>query len=209
MLLAPVMLFALTDSCDIYVTTPGYTTILRYSSNNVVERLAADLRFQNVKADYMKMDDHSSRLTLKIGEREYAFRIADETPVARLQYDRNRRLFKGMGVNYLERADAKYSAPQFKGNSLLQLGALWLPQIEKNMEDRSLLKDDEPNYFLIEADIDEHGIVQKIVELSGALKQYSQVFIDTIYDLAVRGWKPATCNGVPFRTVAQIRFVVN
>ena len=67
---------------------------------------------------------------------------------------------------------------------------------------------DRPTVFLIEADIDEEGIVRRIAELNGALKQYSQVFIDKIYDLAVRGWQPATKDGIPVRTVVQFRFVL-
>lgn len=200
--------FASADSCDIYVTTPGYTSIYRYSSNTIAQQFVKDFRVEGVTASYTSTDNNMHILRLTINRRDYVFRICDESPVARLQYDRNRRVFKGLGFNYLEQFSAKYTAPQFKGNSLLQLSDLWLPQIERNLQDRSLLKDDEPNMFLIEADIDEHGIVNKIVELTGALKQYSQVFIDTIYDRAVRGWQPATCNGVPFQTVAQIRFVV-
>ena len=114
-----------------------------------------------------------------------------------------------MGFNYIEQTEAKYEAPSFNGVSLLKLPELWRPQIEKLIDDRSLLDPDRPDVFLLEVDIDEDGIVHRIVELGGALKQYSQVFIDKIYDIAVRGWSPAKRNGVPFRTVAQIRFVID
>ena len=73
---------------------------------------------------------------------------------------------------------------------------------------RSLLEEGKPNVFLLEADIDEQGNVHKIVELNGALRQYSQIFIDKLYDMAVRGWQPAKKDGVPFRTVCQLRFVL-
>lgn len=76
------------------------------------------------------------------------------------------------------------------------------------IENRSLLEEGKPNVFLLEADIDEQGNVHKIVELNGALRQYSQIFIDKLYDMAVRGWQPAKKDGVPFRTVCQLRFVL-
>ena len=82
------------------------------------------------------------------------------------------------------------------------------PQIERLIENRSLLEEGKPNVFLLEADIDEQGNVHKIVELNGALRQYSQIFIDKLYDMAVRGWQPAKKDGVPFRTVCQLRFVL-
>ena len=44
---------------------------------------------------------------------------------------------------------------------------------------------------------------QKIEFLSA-----SQIFIDKLYDMAVRGWQPAKKDGVPFRPVCQLRFVL-
>lgn len=40
---------------------------------------------------------------------------------------------------------------------------------------------------MIEADIDENGMIHRIVPLSDTLRQYSKVIIDQIYDKAVRG----------------------
>ena len=58
----------------------------------------------------------------------------------------------------------------------------------------------------IKADIDENGMIHRIVPLSDTLFQYSKVIIDQIYDKAVRGWQPATRNGVPCRSLVQMKF---
>ncbi len=171
--------------------------------------MACDFKVADASVTEEPKGDGCSLVKLRIGQREYSFAVSPDAPVVRLQYDRNRRLFKGMGFNYIEQTEAKYEAPSFNGVSLLKLPELWRPQIEKLIDDRSLLDPDRPDVFLLEVDIDEDGIVHRIVELGGALKQYSQVFIDKIYDIAVRGWNPAKRNGVPFRTVAQIRFVID
>lgn len=75
------------------------------------------------------------------------------------------------------------------------------------IENRSLLEEGKPNVFLLEADIDEQGNVHKIVELNGALRQYSQIFIDKLYDMAVRGWQPAKKDGraVPYGMPVEVR----
>lgn len=201
--------FAQADSCRIIITTPGYTSIYRYSIVEFAEQMACDFKIQGAFATEEPKEEGCSLVKLHIGQRDFVFSLSPAAPVIRLQYDRNRRLFKGLGFNFIEQSEAKYEEPNFKGVSLLKLPSVWQPQIEKLIDDRSLLDPDKPNVFLLEADIDENGIVHRIVEISGALKQYSQVFIDKIYDLAVRGWVPAKRNGVPFRTVAQIRFEVH
>ena len=201
--------FAQADSCRIIITTPGYTSIYRYSDREFAKQMACDFKVADASVTEEPKGDGCSLVKLRIGQREYSFAVSPDAPVVRLQYDRNRRLFKGMGFNYIEQTEAKYEAPSFNGVSLLKLPELWRPQIEKLIDDRSLLDPDRPDVFLLEVDIDEDGIVHRIVELGGALKQYSQEFIDKIYDIAVRGWNPAKRNGVPFRTVAQIRFVID
>lgn len=49
-------------------------------------------------------------------------------------------------------------------------------------------------------------MIHRIVPLSDTLFQYSKVIIDQIYDKAVRGWQPATRNGVPCRSLVQMKF---
>lgn len=191
---------------QIIITTPGYMSIYRYSPEEFSEQMASDFRVEGAAIAHDRLTDDRSRVTLYIGTREFVFTIAPESRVCRLTYDRNKRQFKGVGFNYVDSSGVRCEAPSFKGTPIFRLPELWQPQIEKLIGDRNLLVEDKPNVFILEADIDEQGIVHKIVELNGALKQYSQIFIDKIYDLAVRGWEPAKKNGVPIRTVAQIRF---
>ncbi|HJB83954.1 MAG TPA: hypothetical protein IAA13_00395 [Candidatus Alistipes merdigallinarum] len=197
---------AQSDSCKIIITTPGYTNIYRYTLDEFSAQMASDFKKEGVTVSLQPEGDSCSLLTLNISRREYMFRITRTAPVARLIYDRNKRQFKGAGFNYIERKEYKYQAPSFEGLSLAKFATEWQPQIEKLIQDRTLLSQDRPNVFIIEADIDEEGRVRKIVELSGALKQYAQVFIDKIYDISLKGWQPATRNGVPYRTLAQIYF---
>jgi len=197
------------DAPCIVVTTPGYTNVYRYNVATFAEKASSDFKIEDISVVSEKLKEGVSRLRLDIGPREFVFVLDSLSPCARLQYDRNRRQFKGLGFNYIDREGVRCEAPVFKGTALAGLPALWQPQIEKLITDRNLLDADRPNVFLIEADIDEEGIVRRIVELNGALKQYAQVFIDKIYDLAVRGWQPATRDGVPVRTVVQFRFVLD
>ncbi len=196
------------DEPRIIVTTPGYANIYRYSVETFAQKAASDFKIENVSAVCEEMGEGSSRVRLRIGPREFLFATDSVCPFVRLQYDRNRRQFKGLGFNYIDREGVCYRAPVFKDMDIASLPERWQPQIERLITDRSLLDADRPTVFLIEADIDEEGIVRRIAELNGALKQYSQVFIDKIYDLAVRGWQPATKDGIPVRTVVQFRFVL-
>lgn len=196
------------SDCRIIITTPGYGSIYRYAPEEFAAQMASDFKIEGVTVDYETLSEGCKRLKLHIGRKDFVFSITPQSPVARLTYDRNRRQFKGIGFNYIEREGVRYEAPSFKGLTVEKLSEAWQPQIERLIENRSLLEEDEPNVFLLEADIDEHGNVHKIVELSGALRQYSQIFIDKVYDMAVRGWQPAKKDGVPFRTVCQLRFVL-
>ena len=161
--------------------------------------MASDFKIEGVTVDYATLSEGCKRLKLHIGRKDFVFSITSQSPVARLTYDRNRRQFKGIGFNYIEHEGVRYEAPSFKGLTVEKLSEAWQPQIERLIENRSLLEEGKPNVFLLEADI---------VELNGALRQYSQIFIDKLYDMAVRGWQPAKKDGVPFRTVCQLRFVL-
>ena len=141
-----------------------------------------------------------------IGLRKFSFFVTQETPIIRLVYDRNRRIFSGAGCNFVENENFKYAPPSFKGNSLVKLPEILLADINRTIEDRSLLKKDSATVFVIEADIDENGMIHRIVPLSDTLRQYSKVIIDQIYDKAVRGWQPAMRNGIPYRALAQMTF---
>lgn len=104
--------------------------------------------------------------------------VTQETPIIRLVYDRNRRIFSGAGCNFVENENFKYTPPSFKGNSLVKLPEILLADINRTIEDRSLLKKDSATVFVIEADIDENGMIHRIVPLSDTLRQYSKVIID-------------------------------
>jgi len=101
--------------------------------------MACDFKVADASVTEEPKGDGCSLVKLRIGQREYSFAVSPDAPVVRLQYDRNRRLFKGMGFNYIEQTEAKYEAPSFNGVSLLKLPELWRPQIEKLIDDRSLL----------------------------------------------------------------------
>ena len=196
------------SDCRIIITTPGYGSIYRYAPEEFAAQMASDFKIEGVTVDYATLSEGCKRLKLHIGRKDFVFWITSQSPVARLTYDRNRRQFKGIGFNYIEHEGVRYEAPSFKGLTVEKLSEAWQPQIERLIENRSLLEEGKPNVFLLEADIDEQGNVHKIVELNGALRQYSQIFIDKLYDMAVRGWQPAKKDGVPFRTVCQLRFVL-
>ena len=77
-------------------------------------------------------------------ERISSFLITSQSPVARLTYDRNRRQFKGIGFNYIEHEGVRYEAPSFKGLTVEKLSEAWQPQIERLIENRSLLEEGKP-----------------------------------------------------------------
>ena len=194
----------------IIITTPGYTSIYRYNEDNFDEGMKKDFRIQEAVVESRMTagsddPDNKEHLTLKIGNDTYDFMLCAESPVARLIYDRNKRSFMGVGFNFIENTNVKYKAPSFEGHSLCDLPNIWKKDIDRVITDKTLLSNDKPEVLILEADIDENGIIHKIVELNGALRQYSKIIIDKIYDAALRGWQPATKNGVPVRTYAQIK----
>lgn len=198
--------FSQEDDYQIIVTTPGYTSVFRYDSTSFAEGVSKDFRIQgNVSIVEDEPRDGARQVWLTIGTRQFRYAVSPTAPVLRLMYDRNRRLFSGVGFNFVDDERARYEPPRFKGKSMGELPVLLEREINKQIEDRTLLST-EPTVFLLEADIDENGIVHKIVELNGSLKQYSKVIIDQFYDQAVRGWEPAKRNGIPYRTLAQIKF---
>ena len=201
------LLFSQNIDYQIYITTPGYTSVRSYSK--------AD--FEKVKHDFRVMigpvtitdslcNSGKTEVRMVIGLRKFSFFVTQETPIIRLVYDRNRRIFSGAGCNFVENENFKYTPPSFKGNSLVKLPEILLADINRTIEDRSLLKKDSATVFVIEADIDENGMIHRIVPLSDTLRQYSKVIIDQIYDKAVRGWQPAMRNGIPYRALAQMTF---
>lgn len=194
------------DDYQIIVTTPGMNAaVYRYNSSDFPKRVKEDFRIEgNVALNEDMQGDSLRRIYVTIGLRQFDFQLCPRTPIIRLSYDRNRRLFTGVGCNFRDR-EGKYTPPSFKGTDLAHLPKLWEDEINRHIQDRTLLGD-EPAVFILEADIDENGIVHKVVEINGGLKQYAQVLIDIFYDKAVRDWTPATRNGTPFRALAQIRF---
>ena len=152
---------------QIFVTTPGYTSIRNYSKATFPE-LKRDFHVMNGPVTIMDSlrSDSITQVRLQIGARKFLFYVSNDLPYIRLSFDRNRRRFSGLGCNFIE------------GGS----------------------------ECVIEADIDENGMIHRIVPLSDTLFQYSKVIIDQIYDKAVRGWQPATRNGVPCRSLVQMKF---
>lgn len=202
--------FAQYSDYKVIVTTQGHPTVNRYSSTDFREALGRDFRMVgDVSLSESDFSQGGSKVNIQIGNRQFNFVVSEEMPVVRLIYDRNRRIFSGAGCNFIEDSTAVYKAPTFKGMRLAELPEKWMPDIDKLISDKSLLSADEPTLFLLEADIDENGIVHKITELNGTLRQYSKVIIDQIYDKAIRGWEPATCDGKPYRTLAQIQLLLS
>lgn len=201
------LLFSQNIDYKIYITTPGYTSVRSYTKANF-EKVKQDFRVMNgpVTITDSLCNSGKTEVRMVIGVRKFDFFVTPETPIIRLVYDRNRRIFSGAGCNFVENENYKYTPPSFKGNSLVKLPEILLADINRTIEDRSLLKKDSATVFVIEADIDENGMIHRIVPLSDTLRQYSKVIIDQIYDKAVRGWQPATRNGMPYRALAQMTF---
>ena len=199
------LLFSQNIDYQIYITTPGYTSVRSYSKADF-EKVKHDFRVMNgpVTITDSLCNSGKTEVRMVIGLRKFSFFVTQETPIIRLVYDRNRRIFSGAGCNFVENENFKYTPPSFKGNSLVKLPEILLADINRTIEDRSLLKKDSATVFVIEADIDENGMIHRIVPLSDTLRQYSKVIIDQIYDKAVRGWQPAMRNGIPYRALAQM-----
>ena len=195
------------DDYQIVVTTPGYTSIYNYKASEFPTQAKDQFRINgNVALNEDSLENGFRRVYVTIGLRQFNFLVTPQMPVIRLRYDRNRRLFTGIGCNFLDREGAKYTPPSFQGLDLTQLPGKWIDDINRQIGDRTLLPENEPMVFLIEVDIDEQGMLQKVVELNGCLRQYTEVIINYIYDRAVRGWEPARRNGVAIRSLAQLRF---
>ena len=201
------LLFPQNIDYQIYITTPGYTSVRSYSKADF-EKVKHDFRVMNgpVTITDSLCNSGKTEVRMVIGLRKFSFFVTQETPIIRLVYDRNRRIFSGAGCNFVENENFKYTPPSFKGNSFVKLPEILLADINRPIEDRSLLKKDSATVFVIEADIDENGMIHRIVPLSDTLRQYSKVIIDQIYDKAVRGWQPAMRNGIPYRALAQMTF---
>ena len=201
------LLFSQNIDYQIYITTPGYTSVRSYSKADF-EKVKHDFRVMNgpVTITDSLCNSGKTEVRMVIGLRKFSFFVTQETPIIRLVYDRNRRIFSGAGCNFVENENFKYTPPSFKGNSLVKLPEILLADINRTIEDRSLLKKDSATVFVIDADIDEYGMIHRIVPLSDTLRQYSKVIIDQIYDKAVRGWQPAMRNGIPYRALAQMTF---
>ena len=201
------LLFSQNIDYQIYITTPGYTSVRSYSKADF-EKVKHDFRVMNgpVTITDSLCNSGKTEVRMVIGLRKFSFFVTQETPIIRLVYDRNRRIFSGAGCNFVENENFKYTPPSFKGNSLVKLPEILLADINRTIEDRSLLKKDSATVFVIEADIDENGMIHRIVPLSDTLWQYSKVIIDQIYDKAVRGWQPAMRDGIPYRALAQMTF---
>ncbi len=210
-LLLPATLWAESDTTQlptIIVSTMGSDELHRYTEANVAEELKRDFRLHHLAVSLTEdpIDSLSKRIYLTIGMRHYNFLISPSTPVARLRFNRNQRRFVGLGNNFLESTDARYTPPTFEGKSLEELPAEWITQINREIVDRTLLPVDAPAVFILELDIDEQGMVHSIKEVGGGLRQYAQVIIDELYEQAVRGWTPAGRNGFPYRSLAHLRF---
>ncbi len=200
-------IFSQNADYQVYITTLGYTSVRSYTKADF-EKVKHDFRIMkgSVKITDSICDKDRTDVKVVIGSRKFNFFITPETPIIRLLYDRDRRIFSGAGCNFIENEEFRYTTPSFEGKSLVELSKMLLPDINRTIDDRSLLKRDSAIVFVIEADIDEEGVIRKIVPLSDTLRQYSRVIIDQIYKKAVRGWQPATRNGIPYRTLAQMTF---
>lgn len=193
----------------IIVTTPGYTSIYHYDSQEFTEKAAKELRIMaplEISESVCPSNSSLTVVSISMGVKQLNFTISEESPIIRLAYDRNRRSLTGIGFNCVESGNDVVEAPVFKGTSIEEMQAFLAKDVDRHLLDRSLLSEDSCTVFLLEVDIDEQGVVQKVVELNGAYKQYSKVIIDRFYDKAFRGWEPAKVNGVPCRAVAQFTF---
>ena len=107
---------------QIYITTPGYTSVRSYSKADF-EKVKHDFRVMNgpVTITDSLCNSGKTEVRMVIGLRKFSFFVTQETPIIRLVYDRNRRIFSGAGCNFVENENFKYPPPSFKGNSLVKL----------------------------------------------------------------------------------------
>ena len=168
------------SDCRIIITTPGYGSIYRYAPEEFAAQMASDFKIEGVTVDYATLSEGCKRLKLHIGRKDFVFSITSQSPVARLTYDRNRRQFKGIGFNYIEHEGVRYEAPSFKGLTVEKLSEAWQPQIERLIENRSLLEEGKPNVFLLEADIAEQQRTQDSRAERGAPAIFSDIHRQTV-----------------------------
>lgn len=193
----------------IIVTTPGYMSIYNYGSEEFAEKAAKELRITSPIAlteTICESDGSLTSVSISTGGRQLNFTVSESSPVVRLVYDRNRRSLSGVGFNCVESGDDVIEGPVYKGTPICEMHDFLAEDVERHLTDMSLLSEDTPTVFLFEVDIDENGVVQRIVELNGAYKQYSKIIMDRFYDKAFRGWEPAKVNGVPCRALAHFAF---
>ena len=74
--------FAQADSCRIIITTPGYTSIYRYSDREFAKQMACDFKVADASVTEEPKGDGCSLVKLRIGQREYSFAVSPDAPVA-------------------------------------------------------------------------------------------------------------------------------
>lgn len=193
---------------QIIVTAPGSSTVYSSTEDTFSEDIKRSLRiFQS--AEISQSADQNGQpqrmVNIKVGGRDYNFKVADHTPVVRFDFDRNRRALVAKGLNALESDPTqKIVYPTYKGTPLTELWALWREQIQRNMQDRYMFEEESIKPLVLEVDIDEDGYLRAIQDLGGTGRDYSEICVSTIFDIAARDWVPAQINGEKVRAKALI-----
>lgn len=193
------------DQLQIIVTMQGSNTVYSSSESSFSEDVKRNLRiFQPTSITHSYSENNQHLVNITVGSHEYCFKVSDMQPVARFNFDRNRRILTPKGLNVVESSQSEVKYPSYKGTPLTELWPLWREQIERRMEDKNIFIQESSKQLILELDIDEDGYIRNIGELGGTLRSYSQSCVATIYDIAAREWTPAEINGQKVRSQAVI-----
>lgn len=188
----------------IIVTTAGNNTVYSYSEESFQDEIKRNLHiFKPIEITQEQKSDPivQRQVDISIGEQQYHFKVQNQIPVVRFNFDRNRRALTPQGLGSMVSDTVKnITYPSYKGTPLTELWGLWRDQIERNMDSKYLFQQESAKQLIIEIEIDEDGFVHDIKELGGTLKSYSSSCIATIFDIAAREWTPAQINGKKIRT---------
>ncbi len=171
---------------NIIITTPGYTSVYRYRTEDFCSGVRRDLRVFD--ADVTHRDSMGRKIVdVTLCGRKSSFEVSEGIPVIRFAYDRNRRIFSPLGMNCREVSAGDSLSAEMVCTPVLPGG--WSPELARRLVGHLGMNVD-GEVLIMDAEVDENGIVRQITEVGGAPRQASQVVIEYLYEMAARGWKP-------------------
>ena len=191
------------SDCRIIITTPGYTSVYRYSVSDFCSGVKRDMRFFNTSVECRDSLD-VKLVDIVVNNEKWSFEVSEKIPVIRFMYDRNRRKLSPIGINY--RGNVGFVVADSisnTGSMVLDLPEVWNPDDVRRLvgvNDFNVLKG---RVLIMDANVDENGVVSHITEVGGAPKQMSQIVVDYLYEMIARGWKPIK-TGVTKRMIIPL-----